>query len=437
MGQAVYGGRVDNAFDQRLLDCLLAQFFTPKCFDFEYPLISKADPNDTSCNFLSVPEGNTKADYERWVDKLPDNESPKWLGLPEKAELLLLLRQGHRSFQKLLRLQDFGLQEEETKKGDSSEKKEETEDVEGVPQWILALKGNLNTWVEMLPGAKTLLELVKKMRVDAKGGAPDPLKRCFEREISLCAKLVQKIHRDFDSMFQIVRGELKLTNYLRSLMLDLSKGLIPKHWMSYVVPESTSFGVWLVDLQQRVKQLQRIGGSSDLGKEPIWLGGLFNPEAFITATRQAAARAHSWSLENLELGIAVLNDDDVKELPGKENLYQISPSAAEAAAPAENVLVTGLTLEGALWDKKEESLALSDKLSCILPALVLKWRNREDGEGKGKEKEGEQVLDTIPIYLNETRLQNVFSVKMKLPANIPKAVFYQRATALTIWHPPF
>ena len=90
-----------------------------------------------------------------------------------------------------------------------------------------------------------------------------------------------------------------------------------------------------------------------------------------------------------------------------------------------------MTLEGAQWDREKEELGLSDDLSCTLPGLVLRWKNKE-GE-KGAE---EGVVDTIPIYLNETRLEHVFSVEMKLPADIPKAVFYQRATALTIWRPP-
>lgn len=35
----------------------------------------------------------------------------------------------------------------------------------------------------------------------------------------------------------------------------------------------------------------------------IWLGGLFQPEAWITATHQAAARKYKLSLEDLELDI--------------------------------------------------------------------------------------------------------------------------------------
>ena len=33
----------------------------------------------------------------------------------------------------------------------------------------------------------------------------------------------------------------------------------------------------------------------------MWLGGLFTPEAYITATRQFVAQANSWSLEELYL----------------------------------------------------------------------------------------------------------------------------------------
>lgn len=45
----------------------------------------------------------------------------------------------------------------------------------------------------------------------------------------------------------------------------------------------------------------------------VWLGGFFNPNAFITATRQAAARANGWSVENMELVVQVLPPGSVPE----------------------------------------------------------------------------------------------------------------------------
>ena len=37
----------------------------------------------------------------------------------------------------------------------------------------------------------------------------------------------------------------------------------------------------------------------------IWLGGLFTPEAYITATRQYVAQANNWSLEELYLDVSI------------------------------------------------------------------------------------------------------------------------------------
>lgn len=48
----------------------------------------------------------------------------------------------------------------------------------------------------------------------------------------------------------------------------------------------------------------------------MWLGGLLNPEAYITATRQCIAQANSWSLEELILDVTItdaLEYDSVKQ----------------------------------------------------------------------------------------------------------------------------
>lgn len=40
----------------------------------------------------------------------------------------------------------------------------------------------------------------------------------------------------------------------------------------------------------------------------VWLGGLFSPEAYITATRQTVAHANSWALEQLVLNVSVADE---------------------------------------------------------------------------------------------------------------------------------
>lgn len=57
-----------------------------------------------------------------------------------------------------------------------------------------------------------------------------------------------------------------------------------------------------MDFANRINQLASIE-PNDMDHQVIWLGGLFQPEAWITATHQAAARKYKLSLEDLELDV--------------------------------------------------------------------------------------------------------------------------------------
>lgn len=53
---------------------------------------------------------------------------------------------------------------------------------------------------------------------------------------------------------------------------------------------------WVTDFAGRVKQLVEVSrsvashGAAALKTTTVWMGGLFNPEAFVTATRQCVAQ---------------------------------------------------------------------------------------------------------------------------------------------------
>ena len=58
---------------------------------------------------------------------------------------------------------------------------------------------------------------------------------------------------------------------------------------------------WIADFARRLQQLTNIAGLDNLNNVEVWLGGLFFPEAYITASRQAVAHRKRWSLETLHL----------------------------------------------------------------------------------------------------------------------------------------
>ena len=85
-----------------------------------------------------------------------------------------------------------------------------------------------------------------------------------------------------------------------------------------------SIAQWIPNMIQRIQQLDRLGKSDSSGHVEIWLGGLFFPEAFITATRQAVAHRKKWSLEtlNLQLDVEQINDPNAFIVEGMHDLHQ-------------------------------------------------------------------------------------------------------------------
>lgn len=63
---------------------------------------------------------------------------------------------------------------------------------------------------------------------------------------------------------------------------------------------------------QTVSKVTNQSGARELKSLKVWLGGLFMPEAFITASRQYVAQANQWSLEELYLKVTIADSDKQK-----------------------------------------------------------------------------------------------------------------------------
>ena len=411
LAQSVYGGRVDNDFDQRLLDSFLLQLFQPHCYDLEFPLVEfKNDSGDQ--DKLIAPEGSSKRELLSWIQNLPDNENPAWLGLPNNSEVLLLINQSKRTVSRFLKMQSIQLDDNDsnsTNDNDSSSSMNDGGDSGDYkrPQWAVKLLKFVNTWKDLLPKELKPLERTAK-------SANDPLFRFFEREVFIGKKLLSKIHTDLESLISVANGELKQTNYMRALMAAIDKAIIPDSWRIYSVSDSTSLSAWLVDFTKRIQQLQKIQESKDYGSI-VWMGGLFNAEAFMTATRQAAARAHSWSLENLVLTAKVLSSPEF-------------PSDADSTS----FIATGLVLEAASWDKENQELTTTHEMSHKMSPVLLTWKLIDEVSTSDS---SEHKSITLPVYLNEMRLELLFSISLNGPLSVHPHVWYQRGVALLTTRP--
>merc|ERR1719253_2323089 len=88
---------------------------------------------------------------------------------------------------------------------------------------------------------------------------------------------------------------------------------------------------WLSDFSLRIDQLKELH-KADVRKTVLWFGGLFFPEAFLTASRQATAISKVVSLEELQLVVDI---------------------GAAATPDSMCFIIKGLYIEGAKWDMAE------------------------------------------------------------------------------------
>lgn len=68
--QNIYGGKIDNEYDSKVLISLVDKFFTSQSFDSKYPLYT-ADSSEEEV--LTMPEAIKYSQYLGWIEKLPDS----------------------------------------------------------------------------------------------------------------------------------------------------------------------------------------------------------------------------------------------------------------------------------------------------------------------------------------------------------------------------
>ena len=379
--QCIYGGKIDNDFDQRLINNFLGHLFVPGTFEEGFTLVDNV-PGFPGGK-IRIPEGIRRDEFITWVSKLPDQQMPSWLGLPNNADEVLLISEGAAVMNKTLKVHALVQQEEELLSGDMNvEPHAEIED--GRPVWMKNLTNTVSDWLKLLP--ETLGTLLRKA-----DNIQDPIFRLFEREIAQGAQLLERVRANLNDIILIVDGKLKMTNLIEALMQDLHKGVVPNSWIGYKIPNGLTVLQWIKDFVERINQFQVISetcsthGFTALKHLHIWMGGLFAQEAFLTATRQYVAQmnqANGWSLEELVLEVTISNE------PPKDTAF----------------VVTNITLEGA--EVVGEKIQVSENISSQIPYTCLSWKRFNQDIDYKKDKV------TIPVYLNHQRLNYLFSLDL-------------------------
>lgn len=267
---------------------------------------------------------------------------------------------------------------------------------------MIALESSVKAWLKDAPPSDTLDDLPTGQKQAEL--LLNPLYRCFQREYNLFQITHDILLEDLKLVAMVLSGAEPANNKVRSLFVKLKKDQIPSEWLTYGNSlKSVPTAIWITDFTKRVNQMAKLGkipAEKYTGQE-IWLGGLQAPEAFVAATRQAVAQAHSWSLEELSLVVTV----DDKKTPSPDSFTFV-----------------GMELQGASW---QNGLTIDNtQMSCKMPPIRFTWV---------KDAPPNPSVIKVPCYLDFTREQFLFSVQLPRPKDIPEAVWSQRGISLIVW----
>lgn len=322
-GEIMYGGHITDNLDRRLCATYLVEYMKPEMLDVDIELAQG----------FNAPGSSDYQEYHRYVDESLPAESPYLYGMHPNAEIeFLTVTSGH-LFNTVLELQPRSTGGKEGEGGQSREER---------------LKTILDEILEKLPDQFNMTELGARCPPEER----TPYTVVAFQECARMNRLTRELRRSLKELDLGLKGELTITAAMEALSDALFFNKVPGSWEKLAYPSTKPLAFWYADLLDRIKFLEAWSTDFNL-PNAVWLGGLFNPQSFLTAIEQQTARKNEWPLDKMCLQCEVTKKYNREDFP---------------APPREGSYVYGLYMEGARWDT-QTGLIQDSRLKELTPAM--------------------------------------------------------------------
>ena len=302
-GEIMYGGHITDNIDRRLESTYLLEYLKPEMLDADLELAP---------GFVQPPPSDF-VEYHTYIDEMLPAESPNLYGLHPNAEIDYLTLTSARLFTEVLGMQST--------KSSASEGGASKSDI---------IKERLEEFLEKMPEEFNIHEMAGRAPPEER----TPYINVAFQEANRMNRLLSAISRGLKEVRLGLKGELTVTPAMEAIENALFFDTVPDGWGVVLGPSTKPLGAWFNDILERVKFLEAWIGDFALPSS-VWLGGLFNPQAFLTAIAQQTARKNEWPLDKVVLNV------DVTKKYNREDF---------TSPPREGAYLYGLYMAGARWD---------------------------------------------------------------------------------------
>jgi len=375
MEQAIYGSRVDNEFDTRLVKEYLALFFKTDTLDGP----RKKGNSTVDIPPFDIPNSTNMSDFRSRVEQLPDIDNPQSFGMAPNAD---------RSLQRINSTKAIGMLRQ-LASGGTGEGGGGGSGVD-VKVWKSSLTPLFHLWDNV---SKSQLSKLKGVEVRPVTPDDPPVVAFVLMDAAEASKLGDFVTNSLTTLQKVISGSVLSTPDIVAEANCLIRNEVPMAWMATwpSAPEEPSS--FLQGLGKRIEALKgdwvkRVASRNPL-EHPVVLSDFLRPDVFLNALRQQTARKLSVSIDSLHLVSSfenhLLSDASMSPLP---------------------VNVQNLILEGCVFDEGRRVLTEGQRnspLVSVLPPLTIAWMARAAHPDRAVSSAQSAMSVAMPIYVSLSR----------------------------------
>lgn len=367
IGEAMYGGRVTDNMDRRVVACYLEEYLGEFIFDSNQKfMFAKLPGHEYTIPLESTLEGNLE-----FLEKIPLVTPPAVFGLHSNAEIAYYNNSIKALWSNILEMAT-------TSAGGGG----------GVNQEDVILQ------IAVDIEEKTLPPLFDEYNIRKSFGVPSPTQVVLLQELERFNLLILRMASTIKDLKRALAGEIGMSAELDVLGASFFNGRMPPQWARLAPATEKNLVTWISHFERRYAQYRAWVDVEE--PKVVWLSGLHIPESYTTALIQTTCRAKGWALDKSGMYTTVT---------------KITNPADVTRRLDQGTYVQGLYLEGARWNTESDCLdyQLPKELVCEMPLVQVVPVEANKLKLRGTIK--------TPVYVTQSR-RNAMGVGWVFDADI-------------------
>eukprot|EP01135_Chromosphaera_perkinsii_P001002 Nk52_evm16s156 gene=Nk52_evmTU16s156 len=378
-GDIIYGGRVTDNWDRRILHSVLEKFFNTNVLTDNYSFLSEIEKKKSTedphvehfRSIYSVPAQQTYVSYLNHIHHFPLVDSPLVFGLDESANTIFELRRYDAFLEAARTTSNVTFVSQNA--GSSGEN--------SVSVIAKELSTNLPQLIALSDCNKSLfksLEVIKKRRMslggylERKGSGSlhsqndkpmnpavvqmNCLSVFLKQEVLRFNNLITVIQSSLENIDLAMKGQLLMTEEMEQVSKSLQENRVPALWRKHSYESLYGLGMWFADFKKRVEFIRKWVKQGY--PYSYWISAFFFPNGFLTSVMQNFSRQHSIPVNSLTFKF------NVQE-------YFVENADKVIVNDSETTLVHGMFLESAKWNFEYRAITVTDPSEMVSPLPLL------------------------------------------------------------------